>query len=131
MRRFPGLKVRAFTLVEVLAALMLIAIVLPAVMRGITMSTRVAGAARHKTEASGLAQQKLMELVATGQYANGNLSGDFSPDWPDYKWEATTSAWSGDATGVALDQVDLKVTWTTSGREESVTMSTMTRSTQQ
>jgi len=42
-----------FTLVEVLATIMLLAIVLPVAMRGVTISTQTASTARRRTEAAG------------------------------------------------------------------------------
>ncbi len=114
-----------FTLIEVLAAMLLIAIVLPAVMQGITLSVNAGNAARHRTEASGLAQSKLAELVATDEWQTGAMSGDFSPDWPDYRWEATAQTWGGDTTGMGLQEIDLRVIWTARGREDSVEVSTL------
>lgn len=121
---------RAFTLVEVLAAMVLIAIVLPVVMRGITMATEIASQTRRKTEATGLAQTKLTELIATGEWQNGNLSGDFSPDHPDYKWQSEVVYWDQDGTGVSVEQVNLVVTWTARNREQSIALSTLVRSSQ-
>jgi general secretion pathway protein I len=114
-----------FTLVEVLAAMLLIAIVLPAVMQGITLATKAGSTARARTEAAGLGQSKLAELVATGQWQDGSLAGDFSPDWPAYRWEATTQAWSQDTAGAGLQEIDLRVIWMARGQEESVTLSTL------
>lgn len=114
-----------FTLVEVLAAMLLIAIVLPAVMQGITLSVNAGNAARRRTEASGLAQSKLAELIATDEWQTGAMSGDFSPDWPDYRWEATAQAWGQDTTGMGLQEIDLRVIWTARGREDSVEVSTL------
>ncbi|HEV8377776.1 MAG TPA: type II secretion system protein, partial [Tepidisphaeraceae bacterium] len=59
---------RGFTLLEVLATLILIGIILPAVMGGISLATAAAGEAKHKVEAVSLAQTKLSELLATTQY---------------------------------------------------------------
>jgi general secretion pathway protein I len=114
-----------FTLVEVLAALLLIAIVLPAVMRGISTATGMATVTRMRTEAAGLAQAKLGELIATGDWQSGNLSGTFGSDWPDYRWEAASQGWSGDTSGSNLTQVDVRVLFTLRGREEAITLSTM------
>src|ERR1700733_2966996 len=80
-----------FTLIEVLATLLLMAIVLPAIMHGFTLSTSAATTARHRTEAAALAESKLNELVGTNQWQNASQQGDFQPDWPDYTWSATLS----------------------------------------
>lgn len=116
---------RGFTLIEVLATLMLLAIVFPVMMQGITVAGSVADAARRRTEATGLAQSKLAEIVATGQWQQGNLSGDFGSDWPAYRWEATVQPWALDNTNESLQQIDLRVIWTARGREYSVSVTTL------
>ncbi|MGD1278170.1 MAG: prepilin-type N-terminal cleavage/methylation domain-containing protein [Tepidisphaeraceae bacterium] len=122
----PGFRRRrGFTLIEVLATLMLLAIVFPVMMQGITVAGSVADAARRRTEATGLAQSKLAEIVANGQWQQGNLSGDFGSDWPAYRWEATVQPWTLDNTSQSLQQIDLRVVWTARGRENSVTVTTL------
>jgi prepilin-type N-terminal cleavage/methylation domain-containing protein len=115
-----------FTLVEVLATMMLIAIVLPAVMQGVSVATKAGADARRRTEAAGLASSKLAEIIATGQWQGGVMAGDFSPDWPDYRWQASVGNWPGDTSNVSLQEVDLSVFWTERGREDSVRVSTLT-----
>ena len=61
---------RGFTLLEVLATLVLVGIILPAVMHGISLATIAAGEAKHKVEAVSLAQTKLAELTADFQTLN-------------------------------------------------------------
>ena len=127
MKRHRG---RGFTLIEVLAALLLMAVVMPVVMNGISLATRTSSTARRRDEAAGLAQAKLAEIIASGQWQNGNLSGDFSPDWPDYRWEAALQAQMNSNLGittteVTLQQLDLRVIWRARNAEDSVTLSTL------
>lgn len=124
-RNLPSAVRNGFTLVEVLAALLLIAIVLPAVLRGISTATGMATVTRMRTEAAGLAQAKLGELIATGDWQTGNLSGTFGTDWPDFHWDASTNNWTGDNSGTVLTQVDVRVMYLVRGREESVSVSTL------
>ena len=114
-----------FTLVEVLAALLLMAIVLPVAMQGITLATRASTTARSRTEASGLAESKLNELIATGQWQTGNLSGQCDGDFSNYSWAATVSPWNQDTSGQNIQELDLTVSWTTSGRVRNVMLSTL------
>ncbi|MDY7010189.1 MAG: hypothetical protein SVV80_05480 [Planctomycetota bacterium] len=111
----------AFTLIEVLTTLTLAAIVLPAVVDGILLSLATAGHARRQSEAVSLAQSKLAELVAGGQFHNSELTGDFGPDWPEYRWSAQVNTWED----TPLLQLDVSVNWTHRGKQRSVTLTTL------
>ena len=69
---------RGFTLVEALAALVLVAIVLPVAMRGVSLALTMASETTRRTEAMVLAEAKLAELLATGAWEDGDLDGDFT-----------------------------------------------------
>ena len=112
---------RAFTLVEVLATLTLAAIVLPVAMKGISMATAAAAETRRRVEATALAGNQLAELVATGGWQAPGLSGDFSPEWPDYQWTAEVTDWQG----TTLKQLQVRVTWTSRGSEHSLALTTL------
>jgi len=112
---------RAFTLVEVLATLVLVAIILPVAMSGISLALETAGVSRRQTEATALAHAKMEEIVATGQWQNAELAGDFAPDRPEYRWSAQVSQWQG----TQLQQLDVQVSWNQRGRDRSVTLTTL------
>ena len=117
---------RGFTLIEVLATMLLISIVLPAVMEGIVLGSHVASNARRRSEAAQLAHEKIDELIATVQWNGGAMSGDFSAmGWPDYTWQATTNAWAQDTTGLNLQELDVTVNWTANGSPHSVQVSSL------
>jgi prepilin-type N-terminal cleavage/methylation domain-containing protein len=116
---------RGFTLVEVLVTLMLLAITLPAIMGGISLSTKIGGQTVHRTEAAGLAQSKMAEIISTEEWSSGNLSGDFGADWPNYHWEAQVQSWPQDTTSAGIQQIDLNVYWSDAGRQQSVTLTTL------
>ena len=101
---------RGFTFAEVLATLTMLAIALPAIMGGVSLATRAGSTARRRAEAGGLAESKLNELVATGQWQNGTLSGDFGPDWPHYHWAANVTSWTGGSSQGGMEQVEMRVT---------------------
>jgi prepilin-type N-terminal cleavage/methylation domain-containing protein len=121
----PPRPAKAFTLVEVLATILLLAIVLPVVDRGIASATGAGSTARYRTEAAQLAESKLSELIATGSWNTGNRSGDFGSDWPGYRWDAEVSNWANDTQGVGLQQLDVTVYWTARGRNESLMISSL------
>lgn len=115
-------RVNAFTLVEVLAALTLAAIILPVAMRGISLATTAAGDARRRLEAAALAESKLTDLLVTGEWQTADLSGDCGPDWPGYTWKAEVGDWGGEA---ALRQITVRVDWIARSRARSVTLTTL------
>jgi general secretion pathway protein I len=125
---------RGFTLVEVLAALVLLAIVLPAAMRGATLASAAASKAQKRTTAVGLASSRLQELLATGQYESGNLSGDFADygqQFQSYRWDAQLSNWNQTGFNVqdlgtqTLQQLDLRVSWRGRDGDQSLTLTTL------
>ena len=113
---------RAFTLVEILATLTLMAIVLPAVMMGISLDLAAADHARHESEAASLARTKMSELVLSGEWQQAAESGDFGEDWPAYRWTAEATDWPEDA---SLRQLAVSVLWTSRGRDRAVTLTTL------
>ena len=121
---------RAFTLVEVLAAMLLVSIALPVAMKGVSTCSNAALAARRRAEAGALAESKLSELIVTGVWQNGVLAGDCGADWPDYHWTADTQTWTptqavDNGNGNTISELDVHVTWIGHHGEESVTLGTL------
>ena len=112
------LRASAFTLVEVLASLMLIAIVLPVALRAISLSAANTSLAAQRTEAAALAQMKLNQLIVARDYDIGEQVGDFGDEWPNYQWRSNISNWSGQS----LLQVDATVTWVHRGMQHGITL---------
>lgn len=115
---------RGFSLVEVLAALVLIAIVLPAAMRGITLALQTAAHARHEQEATHLAERQLNTMLALRDPSVLGAGGTFD-EWPEYRWEVATSV--GDFN---LSTVTVYVYWQEQGRERSTSLTTLVLPTQ-
>ena len=113
---------RGLTLIEVLATIMLMGIVLPAAMQGVSQCVRAAAVARQKSEAAGLAEAKLNELIATGDWQYGATAGDFGEAWPAYRWKVVTSDFSPDP---AMQQLSVQVVWASRGEERDVTLTTL------
>jgi len=110
----------AFTLIEVLATLVLLGIILPVAMRGISMALAASSHARHTAEATVLAQAKLNDLLIEGTWTQSNVSGDFAPDHPEYHWVCQS-----EQRDYSLDQVTVTVTWNERGQERSLNLSTL------
>jgi general secretion pathway protein I len=116
----------AFTLIEVLATMLVIGIAIPSIMRGLSVSSTAGENARRTTEAAGLAESKLSEILATGQWQGGVMSGNFGSDWPAYSWKATIGNWAQDTSSASVQQIDLTVYWTARSKQNSFTISTLT-----
>ena len=113
---------QGLTLVEVLATIVMVAIVLPAAMQGISACLSASRDARQRSEASALAEAKLNEILATGDWQFGSLSGEFGEGWPDYRWGAGSAAWASDAT---MAEVYVRVTWANRGLQREVVLTTL------
>lgn len=110
-----------FTLVEVLATMVLMGIIIPVAMRGISISMQAATHAKHTNEAAILAETKLNDLVSTGTWNTAGANGDFGDEWADYRW-ACQSVARNDA---SVTEVAVSVSWNERGAERSVTVSTL------
>lgn len=119
--RFSRLRAAGFTFVEILAAMVFLAILVPAVVEGITLASRVSEIAERSAIASELAQNKLNEFSLNGVWATADSRGDFADDWPGYRWEFNQSTWEMDS----MTQLDLTVFFTVQGQEQSVLLSTL------
>jgi type II secretion system protein I len=110
----------AFTLIEVLATMVLLGIVLPVAMRGVSMALAAAEYSRHTAEASSLAQQKLSELVTLGPTSSTGNSGDFGADHPEFHWTLQTQS-----KDYGLTEFDVTIAWNERGQEKSLVVSTL------
>ena len=110
---------RGMSLLEALATLVLVAVLVPAVMQGVTVSLRAAQQARQHQEASLLAESRLNEIIAARDATGYTGSGSFSPEFPEYRWEAQSAP--GD---FGMTEVWITVTWQQRGQERSLTLTT-------
>jgi prepilin-type N-terminal cleavage/methylation domain-containing protein len=108
-----------FTLVEVLATLVLLGIVVPVAMRGVSVGLAAASTARRTAEAASLANAKLNELVIDGTWQTSGSSGDF-PEAPDYHWTCENVA-----RDYSTYEVILTVTWHQRGHERHLRLATL------
>ena len=119
-RSAGGRRATGFTLIEVLAAIVLVGIVIPVAMEAISLSLRSASDAKRKVEAAMLAENKLSELTTNlVLMTRGATSGDFAPDWPDYRWESGLVQ-----RDVDLSELQVRVVWTSRGVDRFVSLST-------
>lgn len=116
----------AFTLIEALVAIAIIAAVLPVVMSGISLATRAASLSKQRNLATTLGEAKLNELVATGTWQNSALSGDFGDDAPGFTWTANVTPFvEANLSAQNVQQIDLTVTWKSRSATRDITLSTL------
>ena len=101
-----------FTLLEVMVAIAILAIVLVSVYRMHSQTLAMSTAARFYTQAPMLAQSKLAQIEVDSSGITGTDSGDFSDKFPGYTWRLSTEEVASEALGeIAADlkRIDLTV----------------------
>ena len=120
-----GQRADAFTFVEVLAALLFLAIVVPAIVGALTLANRTSVMAERHAIAGEFAENKLNELVLDDTWTNApSTSGDFGPTLPGYRWQMTTGNWAADTVN-PMTELAVDVYYTVQGHEYSVHLSTL------
>lgn len=110
-----------FTLVEVLVTLMFVGVVVPVALKGISLATRAASDTERRRQAVELADNLLSELSASDLSRFTAQSGDFSPDYPEYRWAASVID-RGEGT---VKELSVEVKWPFRGETPSVTLTTL------
>ena len=103
-----------FTLLEVMVAMSIMAIVLVSVYRMHSQTLTMNTAARFYTQAPMLAQSKLAQLEGDSSGIVAGDSGDFGDKFPGYTWSISTDEVSSEALGeIAADlkRIDMTVSF--------------------
>jgi hypothetical protein len=106
---------------EVLITILMIALIIPIAMKGISIATSVSSDSKRKLEATILAENRMAEILIGKEWHNNSESGNFSNEYSQYRWQMNTSDWGEDR----LKQIALKVSWEQHGREKNVTLYTL------
>jgi len=102
-----------FTLLEVMIAVTIIAIVLVAIFGSQSQSLSLANDAKFNTVAALLAQRKMAEVETENSLDMSTTSGDFGEDFPEYRWELNIGEvpLTGTEGLEYIKQVDVIVYW--------------------
>lgn len=120
---------KRFTFAEVLAAMLLAAIVLPVAIAGINSALQALHHSRMQAEGRILAAAKLNEVIVTGDWSEGDDTGDFGDTHPEWTWEVTVADWSeDDSYTTEMSSVKVKVMRTVADEELSVELVTLAAS---
>ena len=115
----------AFTFIEVLAALLFLGILVPAVVSGLVLSNRLSVFSERNAAAEELAQNKLNELLIDDAWeSTSDTRGDFGTDWPGYRWEMEQENWAGDTVNT-MTELTMRVFFNVQGHEHSVRLTTL------
>ena len=118
---------RGFTLAEVLAALVFMAIVIPVALQGLRIASRAGSVAERKAVAARLAERKLNELIVTGQWQSSAAKGTMQEGWQTYDWNLESDSWAEDG---AMRVLTVRVTVPVQGQDYDVRISTLVDATQ-
>ena len=83
-----------FTLVEVLAALMFMAIVIPVAVQGLRVANLAGQVAERKSVAARLGERLLNELIVTQQWKETSHGGTIQEGPFQYRWQLRNEAWT-------------------------------------
>src|SRR5215471_489404 len=86
----------AFTLAEMLAALVFMAVLIPVAMEGLSVASRAGEVAARKGEAALIAERILNENIVTTNWGTAYQSGTVRQHGQDFKWTLRTDAWNQD-----------------------------------
>src|SRR5437016_14230256 len=92
----------AFTLAEVLAALVFMAILIPVALEGLSIASRAGGVAARKSEAALVAERILNENVITTNWNSTVQNGTVRQGIRDFRWTLRNDPWDKDPNQTAI-----------------------------
>ena len=121
----------AFTLAEVLAALLFMAIVIPVAIEGMHIASRAGTVAERKGEAARVAQRLLTETLVTTNWNQTVQSGTLTEGRRQFTWTMHNDPWNQDPSQNVIRQLSVEVKFTAQNQDYAVRMSTLVDSSQQ
>lgn len=112
---------RGFTLVEVLASMLLMAIVIPVAMEGMSVASRVGVLGQRKAAAMRVAERVLNELIVEQQTQQNSSTGTTVDGDTTYPWSMRVENWPEDA----MQQLTVTVIFTVQGNNYDVSVTTL------
>ena len=112
---------QAFTLAEVLAALLFLAIVIPAAVEAMHIASLAGVVAARKGAAARIADRILNESLVMTNWSNGTQNGTATEGGLDFRWTLTSQTWSQDP----MQVVTAEVKFSAQGKDYAVTLSTL------
>lgn len=119
-----------FTLAEVLAALLFMAIVVPVAMQGLHIASLAGSVAQRKAEAARIAQRVLTESLVLTNWNQSVQSGVTTEGQREFHWTLRADPWTQDPSQNVLRQLSVEVSFKAQNRDYSVKLSTLVDSSQ-
>ena len=113
-----------FTLAEVLAALLFMAIVLPVAIEGLHIASLAGAVATAKGQAARIAQNVLSQNLVSTNWLQ-TLQGTTTEGQRTYRWILSSDSWNQDPTQTSMRELSVKVIYTVRGRDYDVKLSTL------
>jgi prepilin-type N-terminal cleavage/methylation domain-containing protein len=110
-----------FTLVELLAAMVFMAIVIPVAVKGLQIANRAGTVGQRKLVATRVLDTVLNEYVANSQNSSSAQRGVIREGATDFNWNIRVENWRGDS----MRLVTAEVTYPVQGQQYSVSASTL------
>ena len=120
-----------FTLAEVLAALVFMAIVIPVALDAMHIASRAGTVAARKGEAARVAQRLLTENLVTTNWNQSAQGGTLTEGQRQFRWTMRTDPWTQDPNQNVILQLSVEVFFAAQNQDYSVRMSTLVDSSQQ
>ncbi len=98
-----------FTFIEILAAMLFMAIVIPVAMKGLMLANMVQERAARKRTAAELAAKILNQAIVENTWVDGDQSGNFGEDFPGFAWSIHSESWTQDTMTVVSVEISYKV----------------------
>jgi len=116
----------AYTLIEVLAALLLLAIVIPVAIEALHTASMAGEVAARKGEAARVADEVLNQSIITTNWNFGVQNGIINDGGRQFAWNLSSQSWPVDS---AMQLLTAQVRFSIQGRDYSVQSSTLAPST--
>ena len=113
-----------FTLAELLAALMFMAIVVPVAVEALRIAGLVGEVAARKAVAVRVAERTLNESLVTGNWNQAQQNGATTENGVEYRWTLRNERWPEDV----MQLLTAEVRFNAQDREQSVRLSTLVNS---
>jgi type II secretory pathway pseudopilin PulG len=117
-------RIRAFTLAEVLAALLFMAILVPVAMHGVSVASRAGMLGQRKATAMRIAERVLDEQILSGQLATTTPYGSVVEGDVTYPWTMRSDPWPEEA-AFSMNVVTVRVEFNVQGVTYDVAVSTL------